>query len=158
MNFKINDKYSVQIDEEDLPKILKLKWTVNVEHGRPYARACSEGKKIRMHRLLLTLTDPKIFVDHIDRDTLNNTKANLRVCTNAENLYNRVANKNNPTKFKGVTLFKRKRSRLRYRARISINNKSISLGLFDTPIEAAKAYNEAALKLHGAFACLNVIP
>lgn len=153
MIFKINEKYSTQIDDEDLPRVMQLKWTVNIEHGRPYARARYKGKKIRLHRFILGISNPKILIDHIDRDTLNNTKGNLRICTNAENLYNRGANKNNITKLKGVTIFNKKY----FRARITVNKKTVSLGLYTDRIEAAKAYNEAAIKLHGRFACLNVI-
>jgi len=84
-------------------------------------------------------------IDHINRNKLDNRIQNLREATNAENSRNR---KRLTTGYKGVTLHKG-----RYIARIGINYEIINLGSFDTPIEASEAYQAAAIKYHGEFAC-----
>ena len=140
-------------DEEDAPIISLHVWQVNIERNNKYARTNVKGTSVRMHRLILGVTNPSIFVDHINGNTLDNRKCNLRLCSNAQNLHNRGANKNNPTKLKGVTIFEKNY----YRARITAFGKAIHLGLYKDPMAAAQAYNEAAIKYHGEFAKLNII-
>ena len=89
-------------------------------------------------------------VDHRDGNRLNNSRANLRVCEHYENLRNRGKQKNNTTGFCGVY-----KNRDRYQAQIKMNGKCLYFGTYPTPEEAARAYDEAALKLHGEFARLN---
>lgn len=89
-------------------------------------------------------------VDHRDLNRLNNRKENLRLATNRQNHANRPAQRNNTTGFKGVT-----KTKTAYLARICVNQKSIHLGSFRDPIEAACAYNVAATRHFGEFARLN---
>lgn len=114
-------------------------------------------KKIQfMHRLLLKLDTTVIQGDHIDNDGLNNTRKNIRACNNTENQRNRSKRINNKSGFKGVSWHKLRKT---YQAYISDNNsRLIYLGSFACPIEAARAYNAAALIHHGEFARLNEIP
>ena len=91
-------------------------------------------------------------VDHRDHDTLRNLKSNLRICTHSQNQWNRKAQKNCFSKFKGVSYNKLAK---KYIARIKVNNKSIHLSYFNTELEAAEAYNTASLKYHGEFGYLN---
>jgi len=86
-------------------------------------------------------------LDHIDRNKLNNRIDNLREATRAQNIANAGARKNNTLGIRGVHRWQGK-----YRARIEINRKSISLGMFDTAEEAGMAYREAAGGAHGEFA------
>lgn len=106
-----------------------------------YARASIGGKKVRMHRLILP--EAKI-IDHKDGNGINNTRANLRECTNKQN----CGNYGPRGKYKGVSKFGNK-----YMAKIA----NRYLGLFETPELAAIAYNEAAKKYFGEFAYLNII-
>lgn len=92
---------------------------------------------------------PASFIDHINGDRADNRIANLRQASNAENMRNRGANKNNASGRKGVTWHKRKR---KWHAQIGVSAKRISLGCFDCPDEASRAYNAAAVRLHGEFA------
>lgn len=94
------------------------------------------------------------YVDHIDRDTLNDKIENLRAASASQNSYNTKSHNDSFSKYKGVTL---KKSTGRYGANISSNKKYISLGYYKTEEEAALAYNKAAVKYHGEFANLNII-
>ena len=103
----------------------------------------------QMHRLLL----PGVrIVDHIDGDGLNNTRANLRDGSDGKNNVNRRLYGNSSSGFKGVHFHK---ARARWHARIRLNNVRKSLGYYDTAIEAAVAYDNAARELHGEYARLN---
>ena len=102
------------------------------------------------HRLawLLVYGEPvPVELDHIDRNGLNNRITNLREATRAQNIANSGARKNNKTGIRGVHRWQGK-----YRARIEINRKSVSLGMFDTAEEAGMAYRKAAAIAHGEFA------
>lgn len=91
-------------------------------------------------------------VDHINQDKLDNRTENLRIVRPEVNYYNRKMLRNNTSGFKGVCFDK---NRNKYLASISAKNKQYNLGRFDTPEEAATAYNNAAIRLHGEYACIN---
>jgi hypothetical protein len=91
-------------------------------------------------------------VDHISRNKLDNRKENLRICSRIENMANTSKHKNNTSGYKGVSWHKASKKWL---ANISIEYKRIHLGLFDSPIEAARAYDKAAKESRGNYAILN---
>jgi hypothetical protein len=101
-----------------------------------------------LHRVVTAAPDGLV-VDHINGDTTDNRRENLRVCTNAENLRNRRIHKNNKAGIKGVY-----RDRNKFRAQISFERRQIHIGTFDTAEEAKSAYDKYALELHGEFARL----
>ena len=100
----------------------------------------------RLHRVVLGMTNPKIKADHINHDTLDNRKENLRIVNDSQNMWNKRKHKNNSSGFIGVSYFSGK-----WRARICFRNKSISLGMFDTPQEASVAYQKAAKQYFGEY-------
>ena len=111
-----------------------------------------KSKILRLHRVLMGL--PKnLVVDHVNGNLLDNTLDNLRVCTQQENTLNRSADKGSKSEYKGVYP-----EGLGFKSIIHAKGKRYYLGLFQNEIEAAKAYNEAAKKLHGDFALLNDLP
>ena len=91
-------------------------------------------------------------VDHIDNNPLNNQKYNLRICLLKDNSKNSTKRKNTSSKYKGVYF---ETGTKKYKANIKVNYKTISLGRFTNEIDAAKAYDAAAIKYFGEFANLN---
>lgn len=103
-------------------------------------------KPIYMHRMVL---GDGARVDHRDRNGLNNRRNNLRAATPSQNNTNsyRPVNKSG---FRGVVAMRKK-----WRAQIRRDGQRTNLGFFDSPVEAARAYDEAAVRFHGEFATLN---
>ena len=112
----------------------------------------SNGKRHmeRMHRRVLGLTrDNPMRGDHINLDTLDNRRLNLRAATQAQNRRNGRAQRNNTSGFKGVSYHKGKR---KFQANIKVNQKQVYLGSYSTAEQAHDAYCEGARRLHGEFA------
>lgn len=91
-------------------------------------------------------------IDHINGNPKDNRWINLRKATNTQNSRNSRKPKNNTSGYKGVSFIPRLN---KYRATIMVNRKSVHLGCFSDPKEAAAAYNDAALDHFGEFALLN---
>lgn len=146
------------VDDEDYEIISRVKWIARPCLNTIYAEGVfpHQGKEIRvsMHRLILNAVRGQI-VDHIDMDGLNNRRSNLRFCTHSENMRNMRIRKNNTSGFRGVCWCNTHKYFVSY---ISVNKNRITIGRFKAAIEAAKSYNECAVKYHGAFASLNKIP
>ncbi|MAE82815.1 MAG: hypothetical protein CMB80_08785 [Flammeovirgaceae bacterium] len=142
----------ILVDREDLPMLRQYKWRTNANADRsskPYVYASNKGVLIFMHKLLMR--PPKgMIVDHINGDVLDNRKSNLRVCTQKQNLKNRLPNRNCVVRAKGVHICNGK-----FRASIKSDNKRYDLGSYTEEIHAAIAYNVAAKILHGEFARVN---
>ena len=145
------------VDDEDFELISQYKWYPMDHHNNFYARAnVYKNKKrtqIKMHRLIMNVINPKVQIDHIDRDGLNNQKSNLRICTNSQNHMNEKKRKNCSSRFKGVSWHKRCK---KWMAKIKTEDKQKHLGYFNNEKDAAKAYDAAAKKYFGKFARLNV--
>lgn len=153
----LNSELFASIDDADFNKITQHQWTVSIRKGKiigVYYGKRLHGKyhKIALHRYILDITDPQVFIDHIDGNPLNNQKKNLRVCTNAENCRNTKISKANTSGYKGVRWHKRDKV---FEARIGFNKKLYHLGRFKDPKEAAKAYDNKAKELFGEFAKSN---
>jgi hypothetical protein len=107
-----------------------------------------------MHRLILGLTsDDPLEVDHINGDRLDNRRSNLRVANQSQNLANQRKTRG-ASRYKGVDWHERHQL---WRARIQKDGKRRLLGWFASEDEAGVAYNEAAVRLFGEYARLNVI-
>ncbi len=159
MQIILTNKSFVTIDDDDVDKILIYKWRRQKGLRTDYAAKTiylgdKKWKTILMHRFILGITDPNIIIDHIDGNGLNNQKTNLRICTRGENSSNRASKQNGSSKYLGVCAIKRERI---WQAHIRKNHQIYYLGRFINEKDAAIAYNNAALKLHGEFARLNVI-
>lgn len=155
VEIKLKNAQSIFVDEEDEAYLVAIGgWYVGGD-GYAITDKVIDGKRtiIRMHRLI-TQVPSGVKVDHIDMNRLNNCRNNLRFATQAQNLMNRGAPKNNTSGYKGVSWHTQNRN---WRASINLAGKFISLGSFSTKEDAAKAYNEGALKYHGEFARLNKI-
>lgn len=145
-----------RIDEADAELVGRYKWHAVYRRQTWYAATSAElrkGRSIYMHRFIMGAEAEH--VDHRDHDGLNNTRKNLRVCSNAENRRNTQKTRG-AAKYKGVSQDKRQPGRP-WSAYIWKDNRKISLGSYETQEEAARAYNAAAIRHHGEFASLNVI-
>ena len=143
-----------KVSDVDYDWLREFNWRADIHNasGKPYVKATTktaEGRKtsIYMHRAIIRCP-PQYKADHRDTDTLNNQRPNLRVATHDQNNQNR--NGWGSSGFKGVG-----RDGRRFRARITIDGVEKTLGRYDTPLEAALAYDAAAHELFGEFAWLN---
>jgi hypothetical protein len=141
------------VDDEDYEWLSHFKWHVSnnyaVRHNSELYKATGKRRLLPMHRVLLN-PPANMYVDHINGDKLDNRKSNLRVCTKRQNNIN--VNRKDNRKYRGV-----QKCCNRYRSKIRVNGKQVVVGSFETEIEAALAYNEAAIKYHGEFAILNKV-
>jgi len=96
---KLPKGYVALVDNKDYKSLSGYKWSIS---GRGYAFTCVKGKFIWMHKLLLNVESNKQ-VDHINRNKLDNTRKNLRVCSVAENCRNRGKRVDNKSGYKGVS-------------------------------------------------------
>ena len=143
------------VDAADYDRVMNAAGTW---YATPNRHTIYAGRKVRrpdgrqttqlLHRFLTG--DAWRQVDHINGDGLDNRRSNLRLATHAQNMRNRREQTNNSSGFRGVSRHNR-----RWRASISVGNKDRHLGYYDDPIEAARAYDAAALELSGEFARLN---
>jgi hypothetical protein len=120
-------------------------------HGMYYARRYERGRQISMHRQIMQPPPGKV-TDHMNGNGLDNRRSNLRNCLPTENGRNRQRNRRSRTGFKGVGQYKRTG---KYYASIRFKGKTLYLGQYDTPVEAARAYDRKARELFGQFARLN---
>ena len=149
---KNRGKFFALVDDESFKEVSKYRWNYVIMGYAESRLGSKKNKPIRMHIFLMN--PPKgMFVDHINMNGLDNRKENLRLATYQQNNYNRRLNKNNKSGYKGVIWDK---SVKKWRAYIR-SGKMIYLGVFKTKLEAAKTYNEAAIKLFKEFAKLNKI-
>ena len=143
------------VDDEDFDWLNQWHWHAHSQKGRFYA-ARNKGTHpfttlIRMHRQIMNAPG-NLHVDHINGNTLDNRRENLRLCTRSENGRNQRKRSDNTTGYKGVVLTK---SGMKYYAKIVVHQQMIYLGCYATAEEAARAYDEAAKKYHGPFARTN---
>lgn len=142
------------VDDEDFDYLNQWKWCAHFNQFLFYAERRVGKKILKMHRVIIGVTDPDIKIDHKDGDGLNNQRGNLRKATDAQNLCNKIKKLNTTSKYKGVHLEK---FTGRWRAEVQYLGKKIRIGRFDDEVDAALAYNEAAKVIQGEFARLNAI-
>jgi len=116
----------------------------------------SSRKSLYLHREILGVTEPRVKVDHLNGDGLDNQRENLRACSTAQNNMNRAKRRRRSSStYKGVCWHTRYG---RFQAEIKLNGKSKFLGMFETEVDAALAYDAAAREHFGQFACTNFPP
>jgi hypothetical protein len=144
------------LDPTDYYRFGGFKWCIGGNKGKFYTIrgqmiSPKDSKIVQLHRLIMDA--PKgLLVDHRNGDSLDNRRANLRLATYSQNQYNKRKRKNTSSRFRGVYFNKEHR---KWAAFISVAGKKTYLGYFDSEIEAARVYDEAAKKHHGEFVRLN---
>ena len=144
------------VDDDDFDFLMQWKWFASLNNGtyyvmrRQWIQGMNTSRPVYMHRVIMK-TPKGITVDHIDHNSMNNQKYNLRNCTQEENTYNAI-HKKGITGFIGVGFDKR---RNKFVATIRIKGHRHYLGQYSNPIVAAKIYDRAARKNRGEFAVLN---
>lgn len=148
--------YKAIVDDSDYENINQYKWKVKRSKNTLYAcrtiivdsKICTEF----MHRKILSLqfTDiDNIFVDHKDRNGLNNTRDNLRIATKSQNNMNKGLQENNSSGYKGVSYHLRTN---KWQAYIKVNNKNICLGYYENIEDAISIRLTAEFEYFGEFA------
>lgn len=144
-----------QVDDADFEWLSQWKWHASKQGNDWYAlrniREDGRHYLVKMHRLI-TDAPVGVAVDHFDGDGLNNTRDNLRLCTQQQNCCNQRMKSTNKSGFKGAHWFK---WREKWRASIVVHGKQKHLGYFDSLVKAACAYDDAAREAHGEFAKVN---
>ena len=142
--------YFATVDAADYEWLSQYKWTALVTGSKVYAIRAHQGKTILMHREIMQPPDGFV-VDHIDGNSTNNRRQNLRTCTRCQNLYNSRP-RCSRSQYKGVRYDKRTG---RWVAEITHRGRKYYLGSFEDEIDAAKAYDRKARELFGQYAHLN---
>lgn len=145
------------VDDEDYAVLSRYKWAALVNRHRVYAvrsvRVNGKSTSVLMHRYIMSAPGD-MEVDHQDGNGLNNTRANLRLCTPRQNAQN-SRDRAGTSRFKGVSWHPSERC---WRATIKAGGKALHLGLFNDEEGAALAYDHAARIHFGAFSRTNFGP
>lgn len=131
------------IDAEDYPKIVGSLWCEDSGYAT--------NRKVGFIHCVIADTPPGFQTDHINRDTLDNRKQNLRVCTQEQNQWNSRKMAGCRTPYKGVSIV----TNGKYQASISVGGRLVYLGVFITAEEAAIAYDTVAKQVRGEYARVN---
>lgn len=138
--------YRTIVDDEDYERLNSKKWCISECATSMYAIGKRNGKKVYMHREILGHIPPKMDVDHINGDSLDNRKFNLRIVTRSENARNKRGNKQSTSQYKGVSFV----------SKVGKWQATLHLGLFDTEQEAAIFYDKIAEFAFGEFTRKNI--
>lgn len=145
------DNIHAIIDTQFLPIVLDFQWY----YGKDGYAINYKMINVPLHRFVFRLhlgerQPPGFYIDHINRDRLDNRIANLRLATPQENSFNKTV-KDNGELPRGV----KKNKNGKYSVSLSKDGNKFKVKDIDNPEEAAKIYNEMARELFGEFAVLN---
>jgi len=152
---QLTQGYKAQVSDKDYARVVAAgAWHAAVFYRKDgtikVVYAVSSANK-SMHRLVKSVNDPKVFVDHRNRNGLHNQRRNLRKATRMQNFHNASLSVKNRSGFKGVSLVKGTRKKP-WRVDIAYNGKQHFLGYFAGAKEASKVHDRAAKRHHKTFA------
>jgi hypothetical protein len=136
------------VDAADYEWLSQYRWFAKGGPDKYYAGRTEKGRSIMMHREIMK-PPPGMVVDHINGNSLDNRRRNMRNCTPQQNTHNRRFT-GNASGFAGVYPQGK-----RWRAVLHENGQVVYCALFDDKVEAAKARDRQARQRFGPFACLN---
>lgn len=142
------------IDKSDFNKVIQFKWNLHTDSTNTYFRAYKGYRNdntkeyIFLHNLILDNYKKDFVVDHINGNTLDNRKKNLRKCQQRKNEINKKIPKNNISGFKGVHYSKLEN---KWKSYITYNNKRYFLGTFNNKEDAIKIRKKAENKFFGEY-------
>lgn len=143
----LGDGFCAYVDAADFEWLSQWIWSL---YGG-YAGRYEKKKFILMHREIVQ--PPKgMIVDHKNRNKLDNTRPNLRVCTHSENAHNRAKRRGSSSRFLGVCYVK---EQAKYHAYVHCRRRHLRCGDFTDEVEAARAHDRKAVEVYGEFARLN---
>lgn len=141
------------LDKSDYDLVKDYCWSIS-DRGYVVAHSIDNyDKSVKMHRLLFDNCE-NMFIDHINHDTTDNRRSNLRIVTQSQNQMNVIIRKDNSSGVAGVNYNK---NYDKWVARIGVDKKRIYLGCYDTFDEAVKARKEAEEKYFGEYSYDNSI-
>lgn len=148
------NKFTI-IDDESYCYFENHSWHVTKQGyvARRYTYAKGKTKIILIHRIIMNCPSG-LMVDHINRNSLDNRKSNLRICNKSQNAANSKIASNNTSGYRGVKWSKIGK---KWMSSIRVMGKDIYLGYFFNKLDAARTYNKAAEKYFGKFAYLNQV-
>ncbi len=144
----LNAKDGYVLVDKQFAYLDEYKWRLSTQG---YVVGWVDHKDVRIHRLI-TGADAGMVVDHINHDLLDNRIANLRVCSQKDNMKNIKSSSVASSKYKGVSFYKRDQ---KFSSYIQVNGKKKHLGYFNNERDAALEYDIEAAKHFGEFAYLN---
>lgn len=148
---KDGTRIETQVDAADLFRVIAYgRWCAQwIAAARSfYVTARISGrKKIGLAPFILGIRPPLV-ADHLNHDTLDNRRSNLRPCTQSDNMLNRLASRNNTSGFRGVTWSK---ELCKWRAKVRIRKQLFHLGYFLEKEQAARAVREKLISEQPAF-------
>lgn len=145
------------------PPSLGISWNARCANQEAFAIRSADGylrgtlinKKLLAHRVVFAVANkrwPIGIVDHRDGDRLNNRPSNLREATYSQNAANAASRPKSRSQYRGVSW---STSLQRWASRCKLNGREHFIGYFDTEVEAARAYDMTAVRVHGEFARTN---
>lgn len=161
---ELSDGTAVLVDDEDFHVASQFSWHmtgVRTYNGYTWqypgtnVRVDGKHKMLLLHRLLMGARfGDNRRLDHVNGNTRDAQKSNLRWCSHGQNISNQRnrTKTNKSSRFHGVYFDRWKQ---RWKAQIRCEKRKVCLGNFTDEVQAARAYDMAAMKLHGSFASLN---
>lgn len=141
---KTHGSHTTIVDDADYERLKTLKsmtWSVVKKRGKIYFSKAFGKKRIELHRWIMGEPNGK-YIDHINGNTLDNRRKNLRICTNSANLRNGSIRVNNTSGKTGVS----KARSGKWVAEIKVKYKKKFLGTFEEIDDAIKAREKAEKK------------
>jgi hypothetical protein len=136
------------VSDEDWERVSQYHWFIR---GLGYVATTINHKKVYLHRFIMGAKDGQ-YIDHINGIRTDCRRENMRFCNKSQNSANSKLDAKNTSGYRGVSFCVRDKI---WKAQIQVEEKGMRLGSFHNPIDAAKAYDVAALAYFGEFARLN---